>query len=94
MKKIFSPKQKAQIALEALKGLKSPNQLSGQYGAHPIQIGIWKKQLAESAHAVFSEKRKQQEEKEREQLIGRLYQIIGQRDTELEWLKKNMHLNT
>jgi hypothetical protein len=42
MKRIFTAKQKAHIALEAIKGLKAPNQLASDYAAHPIQIGVWK----------------------------------------------------
>jgi transposase len=45
MRKIFSPAKKAQIALEAVKGLKTTNQIGSEYEAHPTQVGIWKKQL-------------------------------------------------
>ena len=93
MKKIIPPKLKATIALEAVKGVKTMNQLGSEYEAHPVQIGIWKKQLVENAHLVFSGERK---EKESEQiaLVDRLYRIIGQRDTELDWLKKKLHLES
>ncbi len=93
MKKIFSPQQKALIAIEAIKGLKTNNQLSSQFEAHPVQIGLWRKQLLDNAHTVFSDKRKQ-ETRDHEQLTERLYTIIGQRDTELDWLKKKLHLDT
>jgi hypothetical protein len=43
MKKVFTPKQKAQVALEAIKGMKALNQLASEYEAHPIQVGLWKK---------------------------------------------------
>lgn len=91
MKKIFTAKQKAHIALEATKGLKSPSQLASEYEAHPIQIGVWKKQLAAHADMVFEGTRRHDD---RETLIDRLYRIIGQRDTELEWLKKKLHLDS
>ena len=93
MKKTIPPKLKATIALEALKGIKTTAQLGSEYEAHPVQIGIWKKQLIEHAHTVFSGDRKEKEQ-DQEQLIDRLYKIIGQRDTELEWLKKKLHLES
>jgi hypothetical protein len=92
MKKIIPPKRKAAIALEAVKGVKTANQLGSEYETHPIQIGIWKKQLIENAHLVFSGARKEKES-EQAALIDRLYKIIGQRDTELDWLKKNCTLS-
>ena len=91
MKKIFTPWQKAAVALEALKGMKTSNQLAGAYEAHPIQIGMWKKRLLENAHMVFSNEKKQAD-KNQQELIDRLYKVIGQRDVEVEWLKKKLHL--
>ena len=93
MKKIFTPRQKAAVALEALKGVRTSNQLAGEYEAHPIQIGVWKKRLAENAHSVFSDEKKKTETNQRE-LIDRLYKVVGQRDIELEWLKKKLHLES
>ena len=93
MKKIFSPKQKATVALEALKGIKTTNQLSSHYEIHPTQVGLWKKALMENAEQIFSEKRRN-ETREKDELIERLYTIIGQRDIELEWLKKKLHLES
>jgi transposase-like protein len=91
MKKLFSPKQKAHIALEAIKGVKPMSALASEYEAHPIQIGIWKKTLLEHAEQIFSDKRKRNEEAQ-QALTDRLYQVIGQRDIELDWLKKKLHL--
>jgi transposase-like protein len=36
---------KAKVALEALKGLKTVNELAGQYQLHPRQISQWKRQV-------------------------------------------------
>lgn len=91
MKKIFTPRQKAVVALEALKGIKTSNQLAGAYEAHPVQIGMWKKRLTENAHEVFSNEKKKAEADQYE-LIEHLYKTIGQRDVEIEWLKKKLHL--
>jgi hypothetical protein len=91
MKKSIPPKLKATIALEAIKGVRTINQIGSEYEAHPIQVGIWKKQLVLNAHLIFSGERREKE-REYETLVDRLYKIIGQRDTELDWLKKKLHL--
>ena len=92
MKKMFTPHEKAKIALEAAKEVKTPNQIAGEYEAHPIQIGLWKRRLKEKAHLLFAGKENGREDKDRQELIDRLYRTIGERDVELAWLKKKLHL--
>lgn len=92
MKELCSPKQKAVIALEAIKGIKENNQISSQYEVHPIKIGLWKKTILENAHLLFEDK-KDNAMKEKQELIERLYKIVGQRDIEIEWLKKKLCLD-
>jgi transposase-like protein len=91
MKKNIPPKLKASIALEALKDIKTSNQIGSEHEIHPVQVGLWKKKLTENAHLLFSDKHTEKE-RDDSQLIDRLYRIIGQRETELEWLKKKLHL--
>lgn len=93
MRETFSPKQKAIIALEAIQGVKENNHLSVQYEVHPVRIGLWKKTILENAHLLF-EDRKDKSLKEKEELVERLYKIIGQRDIEIDWLKKKLHLDS
>jgi len=93
MKKLFSPKQKAMIALEAIKGIKEPSQIASLHEAHPVAIGIWKKLLLENAHIVFEDTKKNTL-KEKEDLIDRLYKTIGRRDIEMEWLKKKLRIDS
>lgn len=91
MQKTIPSKLKATVALEAIRGVKTTNQLSSQYDVHPVQIGIWKKIVQDRSLELFTQARKQEEE-EKNALIDRLYKIIGQRDMELEWVKKKLHL--
>ena len=93
MKKLFSSKQKAIVALEAMKGFKTINQVSGQFDAHPTQVGLWKKQLTDNAEQLFTDKRKK-ESRTKDELIDQLYKVVGQRDIELEWLKKKLGLDS
>ena len=45
---------KAQVALAAVKGDRTVNELAGQYGVHPTLIHGWKKQLLAGAEQVFA----------------------------------------
>lgn len=89
MKKIFTPQQKAQIALAAIKGEKTVSQVASLYEVHPIQVGLWKKTAQEGLHELFSDKRKKAHQ-DQETIIEELYKLIGQRDVELAWLKKKL----
>lgn len=91
MKKKFTPKEKANVAFAAIRGDKTLAELSSNYQACSKQIGRWKKIIEERAPDLFADKRKNKE-LEQEELIDRLYRIIGQRDTELDWLKKKLHI--
>jgi transposase len=44
-RKSHSPTFKAQVALAALKGDRTVNELAGHFGVHPTLIHGWKKQL-------------------------------------------------
>ncbi len=89
MRKIFTPKQKAQVALAALTGEQTVNQLSSAYQVHPTQIQNWKKIALESLPNIFSDKRRK-ENLSQEKLIEELYLTIGQQKVELDWLKKKL----
>ena len=45
---------KAQVALAAVKGDRTVNELAGHYGVHPTLIHGWKKQLLAGAETVFA----------------------------------------
>lgn len=91
MKKTFTSQQKAQVALAAVKGEKTTSQIASLYEVHPAQVISWKKQVLSVPPEIFSDKRKK-ENQTQDTLISELYKIIGQRDAELEWLKKKLSL--
>ena len=78
---------KAKVALEAVKGRLTINEIGKQFGVHPNQISKWKKQFLESLPQIFENSAKPREV-ENEELISQLYQQIGQMKVELDWLKK------
>lgn len=93
MRKTFTPNQKAQIAIAALKGKQSVAQIASENEVHPTQVNQWEKIAKEGLPLLFTDKRKR-EYKDLEDKIDQLYKIIGQRDLELDWLKKKLHCNT
>jgi putative transposase len=78
---------KAQVALAALKGDKTVNELASQHGVHPTLLHAWKKQLLAGAEELFSNGRKAVAE-DHEAVQAQLYEQIGRLKMELDWLKK------
>ncbi len=52
----FSPEFKAKVGLEAIRGLKTVNELGQEYGVHPVQISQWKKAILEQSEKLFEGK--------------------------------------
>jgi len=78
---------KAQVALAALKGDKTVNELASRYGVHPTLIHAWKKQLLAGAEQVFASGTKVVAA-DHEAIQAGLYEQIGRLKMELEWVKK------
>ena len=78
---------KAKIALEAIKGQRTVNEIASSYGVSPAQVSQWKKQALEELPGVFTDRRLKAQQNE-EALKAQLYQQIGQLKVELDWIKK------
>lgn len=85
----FTAEFKARVALEALKGHRTVAELASEFGVHPNQISLWKKQFLETIPEAFS-KRRDRDKKAQKDLTDRLYRQIGQLQVELDWLKKKL----
>ncbi len=79
------------MALEAIRGLKTTNEIASEFGVHTIQIGYWKKQALESLPEIFTNNQGRSRDEDAA-LRDRLYQQIGQLQVELEWLKKRLDI--
>lgn len=92
-RKTYSTEFKVKVVLEAFKGQRTINEISSQYGIHPNQVNLWKKQAVESLPEVFSTRRVRVAAEEAA-LQDQLYQQIGQLKVEVDWLKKKAGLFT
>jgi transposase-like protein len=86
-RKNFSGDFKAKVALEAIRGIKTVNEIGQEFGVHPTQVGIWKKALQEQASSLFDAKRGPKPA-DPSTSPDRLYSEIGRLKMELDWLKK------
>jgi transposase-like protein len=80
---------KAQVALAALQGDKTVNELASRFGVHPTLIHAWKRQLLAGAEQVFSNGSKGATA-DTEAEKAELFEQIGRLKMELEWLKKKV----
>jgi transposase len=74
----FSGQQKAKVALEAVRGVKTINEIAQEHNVHPTQVRQWKKELVEQAAVFFDGKRGPKP----------VDAQSGQLNMELDWLKK------
>jgi len=89
----FSKEFKAKVALEAIKGQRTVNELAQEFSVHPNQIGLWKKQALASLPEVFGTG-KDHEGERLELERDRLYKKVGQLQVQVDFLKKNIgHLD-
>jgi transposase-like protein len=86
-RKVFSGEFKAKVALEAVRGLKTVNEIAQDFSVHPTQVGQWKKELQEQAGSLFEAKRGVRPV-DQSASADRLYSEIGRLKMELDWLKK------
>jgi transposase len=88
-RKQYSPKFKARVAIEAIRGEKTLSQLGSQFKVHPIQIAKWRKSALEQLPELFVDGRTRQG-RSGEADRDTLYEEIGRLKVELDWLKKKV----
>jgi len=94
-KQKVSKEEKAKIVLAILRNDKTANEIASQYGVHPNIISRWKQTVIEGLPDLFEDKRRKIDRvqyQEQEQKIERLQKLVGQRDYELDWLKKKLSI--
>lgn len=88
-RKSYSSSFKARVALAALKGDRTANELAAQHAVHPTLVSNWKKTLLEGAPTLFAEGGKPAKGQAPPD-PGELFEQIGRLKMEVEWLKKKL----
>ena len=89
MRRKFDDKFKAKVALEALQSGDRVSEIASRNKVHPNQVTEWRNELISKAKEIFT-KSDNKAEKEWENREAELLKIIGIRDVELEFQKKNL----
>jgi putative transposase len=91
-RRTHSSEFKAKVAMEAISGRKTIQEIAANHGIHPIQVSQWKKQLLEGASELFTKGKKTKVMGDGQGKEAELFQQIGRLQMELEWLKKKSQL--
>ncbi len=87
----FSSAFKAEVALEAIKGIKTISEIAQLYGLQPAQVTQWKKELVVHSVHVFGKEQKRNEELERlKKERDELFRQIDELKFENDWYKKKL----
>lgn len=82
------PEFKARVALEAIKGIRSIQDIAKEYEIHPVQVSEWKKAMLERAASVFGPSAKGSANGDFESERSQLHAKIGQQAVEIDFLTK------
>ena len=91
-RRTHSPEFKAKVGLEAVKGVKTINEIGQEFGVHPVLVGQWKKAILDKAAVVFEGKRGPKPVAEHRE-PEKHFSEIGKLKMELDWLKKKSGLS-
>ena len=82
------PEFKARVALEAIRGIKTTQEIAKEFEIHPGQVTEWKKQMLEGAAGVFGPGQGKKSEEEFDKEREKLHSKIGQLSVEVDFLRK------
>lgn len=85
----YSAEFKSKMALLAIKGEQSINEIAGANGVHPNQIIKWKQEAIDGLTETFNRKRGRKPKDDMNDPDNLLRQI-GQLNIEIDWLKKKV----
>ena len=83
----FSAEFKAKVAMEAIRGEQTINELAARYELHPNMITTWKRQAIDNMATVFSGAAERNHKADDDQLRD-LHAKIGQLTVERDFLAK------
>ena len=84
-----SPEFKAQVGLEAIKGVKTVTEIAQEFEVHPVQVSQWKKIIQNRANEAFSKGVSSEPGlKETQKQKVALERKVGELTMDVDWLKK------
>lgn len=83
---------KTTVALELLKELDTLPKIASKYGIHPTQARRWRELAQEGLQHLFTGKPPDTILAERDKRIEELTKLIGEKEIELDWMKKKVGL--
>ena len=86
----FGKAFKAKVAIEAIKGVKTINEIASIYEVHPNQVRQWKRQALEQLPEAMADGRTKQARDKKPVDEEELHQKIGQQAVEIDFLKKKL----
>lgn len=93
-RKQHTPEEKAKLALEAIRGEKTINEIASEHNIHPNMLSKWKREAETGLSLIFQDNsaKERKARKAHESEIQELYAQIGRLTTQNEWLKKKSGL--
>jgi putative transposase len=89
-RRTHSPEYKARVAMEAISGRETIQEIAADHAIHLIQVSQWKRQLLNGASELFTRGSNSKDMEEVQATEAELFQHNGRLQMELEWLKKNL----
>ena len=87
----FSAEFKSRVALEALRGDKTIQEIAAKHKVHPNQVSTWKRQAVDGLDTVFSngaERERRDHESEVKELHAKIGELTVERDFSAKGLKR------
>ncbi len=85
----FSPDFKAKVALEALRGDRTIQEIAAKHKVHPNQVSTWKRQALDGLGAVFSNG-SDHARRDHESEVRDLHAKIGELTVERDFLARGL----
>lgn len=84
----LEPEFKARVALEALKGVRTIQQIAKDFEVHPVQVSEWKKTMSDGAAGVFGPRVPKTEAEDFDRERSLLHAKIGEQVVVIDFLTK------
>lgn len=92
IKRHHTPEFKTNVVLALLKEEDTLQKIASRYGIHPTQARRWRELAIATLKHVFTGRSPDAQRAEKDKRIEQLTQLIGQKEVELDWVKKKVGL--